>query len=138
MSFKVDTVFFADYYRTENGQQCLTDPPPPEIDYSLVSMTTLTRGSMWNGFLSANGLQDSGTEAGYLVVLSRDQEPSAPANLIGSFNVTSAKVCARLCVRINGCVCTWTDGQGLLCNLYDSEPLNLLGNPGSKIYKIVV
>lgn len=128
---------FSDYYETRNGKQCLTDPPP-EIDYSLVTMTTLSRGTNWHGFLVANGLQDSGQQAGYFQVTAWDEEPTSVSNLIGSFNVTSTKLCGRLCMRVNGCVGTWASGTGLSCNLYDSEPPNFTASPGSRFYTLVV
>lgn len=128
---------FVDYYETRNGKQCLTDPPP-EIDYSLVTMTTLSRGTNWHGFLVANGLQDSGQQAGYFQVTARDEEPTSISNLIGSFNVTSTKLCGRLCMRVSGCVGTWASSTGLSCNLYDSEPQNFAASPGSRFYTLVV
>ena len=129
---------FSDYYQTQGDQQCLTDPPETEVDYSLVTMTMLTRGSLWNGLLVAYGLQDSIQTSGYLQLISHDQEPVTAMNMISQFNVTSTKVCTRLCVRVNGCGYTWSDEQGLRCNLYQTEPLNYLEKPGSKLYMLIV
>jgi len=130
--------FVPDFYQESQGKMCLSDPPGNATAPSVVSMTVLTKGSEWENFLKSYNLQDSGNEAGYLKLLSRDQKPSSNDDFIGRFNVTSVKVCSRLCVRVDGCRAALVDNAGTQCELFDEdEPTLFVDSPGSKYYVLI-
>ncbi|XP_052818410.1 uncharacterized protein LOC128244446 [Mya arenaria] len=130
---------FHHFYQDSNGLKCLSDPPSNKaMNTSVVSMTTVTKGSAWEAFLNQFDLNDSGNEVGYLKLRTRDQKPSTEDDLIGQYNVTNFKICSRLCVRVNGCRAALVDGAGTQCKLYDDdEPALFVDDAGSKYYIIV-
>ncbi|XP_045194579.2 uncharacterized protein LOC123550210 [Mercenaria mercenaria] len=125
------------YFEVNDGQWCLADRPSSD-DGSLVTLTVLSRGSLWQQFLLQNSLQDSGRNSGYLKLMSRDKRPSLNDDLIGQFNVTETKVCTRLCMRVDGCVSVLVGAPGTkgvqTCAIYDDTPVTFVDSPGSKFY----
>jgi hypothetical protein len=103
-----------------------------------VTMTILTRGSLWKQFLQQNDIQDSGRKSGYLKLSSRDKIPSVNDDLIGQFNVTDTKVCVRLCMRVDGCMSAFVDAPETngtqKCAIYDDIPTTFVDRPGAKFY----
>ncbi|KAL4234076.1 hypothetical protein ACF0H5_005730 [Mactra antiquata] len=130
---------FKYYYEESSGKWCLADPPVSTIG-KVVTMTTLSRESLWKRFLQQHGLTDSGKTAGYLRVKSRDKRPALNDDLIGHFNATNGKVCARLCMRVDGCIAMLVESVSpnmQECSLYDDEPVTLVDNPGSLFYVLM-
>ncbi|KAH3772039.1 uncharacterized protein LOC127845161 [Dreissena polymorpha] len=125
---------FKYFYQSRAGQMCVTDPPSNSTSSFVVTMTTLTSGASWGKFLEMSHLNESDNEAGYLRLKSRDMKPSTDRALIGRFNATNQQVCARLCMRVDGCSAILTDKSGVQCDLYHDNSDLFVDSLGAKFY----
>ena len=129
-------------YVEENERFCLTSQPlttPPEEVGPVVTLATVMRESLWAAFMTKYDLQDSGRTSGYLKLKEVGRKPGTSDDFIGRFNATNDKICARLCMRVDGCKSASTGPnefslQWRECMLFDDEPVELIESPGWKLY----
>lgn len=117
--------------------RCETVNPDSASKYKIITMSHLVNEKNWRDLKDHFRWEQSGKSDGYFRLTENKRAPLPGTLTIGNVKVVDLKTCARLCIRVGGCMAfafTTSGSDVNKCLLFDVIPVPLIMQSNVKFF----